>query len=87
MVALVNNMVEILAWGLGWTEVVVVLVVVLLLFGGKKLPELAKGLARGLKSFKKEMSEVKDEFKDSIDTDNQQPDKPTETKDSDTTQS
>lgn len=48
-------------------EIALILVVVLLLFGGKKLPELARGLARGLKSFKREMREVKDELADSND--------------------
>lgn len=38
--------------GLGGTELVVILVVVLLLFGGKKIPELMKGLGRGIKDFK-----------------------------------
>ena len=38
--------------GLGTTEVIVILVIVLLLFGGKKIPELMKGLGRGIKDFK-----------------------------------
>ena len=38
--------------GLGGTEVIVILVFVLLLFGGKKIPELMKGLGRGIKDFK-----------------------------------
>ncbi|MBS1650645.1 MAG: twin-arginine translocase TatA/TatE family subunit [Bacteroidetes bacterium] len=38
--------------GLGATEVIVILVIVLLLFGGKKIPELMKGLGRGVKEFK-----------------------------------
>lgn len=38
---------------LGATEVLVILVVVLLLFGGKKIPELMKGLGTGLNEFKK----------------------------------
>lgn len=38
--------------GLGATEVVVILVIVLLMFGGKKIPELMKGLGRGVKDFK-----------------------------------
>ncbi len=37
---------------LGPTELLIILGVVLLLFGGKKLPELAKGLGQGLKEFK-----------------------------------
>lgn len=38
--------------GLGGTELIVILVVVLLLFGGKKIPELMKGLGKGIKDFK-----------------------------------
>ena len=37
---------------LGVTEILVILVVVLLLFGGKKIPELMKGLGSGIKEFK-----------------------------------
>jgi sec-independent protein translocase protein TatA len=36
----------------GVTEIVLILVVVLLLFGGKKIPELMKGLGKGIKEFK-----------------------------------
>ena len=43
--------------GLGSTEIVLILFVVLLLFGGKKIPELAKGLGSGIKNFKKEINE------------------------------
>ncbi len=38
--------------GLGGTELIVILIVVLLLFGGRKIPELMKGLGRGVKEFK-----------------------------------
>ena len=38
--------------GLGTPEVIVILVVVLLLFGGKKVPELMRGLGKGVKEFK-----------------------------------
>jgi len=38
--------------GLGWVEIVLILAVVLLLFGGKKIPELMKGLGKGVKEFK-----------------------------------
>ena len=38
--------------GLGVTEIVLILVVVLLLFGGKKIPELMRGLGKGIKEFK-----------------------------------
>ena len=38
--------------GLGATEIVLILVIVLLFFGGKKIPELMKGLGKGMKEFK-----------------------------------
>ena len=46
----------------GIWEVVIIALVVLLLFGGKKIPELMSGLGKGVKSFKKGMSEVEDEI-------------------------
>ena len=50
--------------GIGWGEIVVIALVVLLLFGGKKIPELMKGLGKGVKSFKEGMNEVEKEIKD-----------------------
>lgn len=38
--------------GLGTSEVIIILIVVLLLFGGRKIPELMKGLGKGIKEFK-----------------------------------
>jgi len=38
--------------GLGAPEIIIILVIVLLMFGGKKIPELMKGLGRGIKDFK-----------------------------------
>ena len=37
----------------GFWEIVIILVLILVLFGGKKLPELARGLGKGLREFKK----------------------------------
>ena len=51
-----------LVFGLGWGEIVLIALVVLLLFGGKKIPELMKGLGKGVKSFKRGLSEVEDEI-------------------------
>ncbi len=45
-------------------EVLVIALIVLLLFGGKKIPELMKGLGKGVKSFKDGMKEVDDEVKE-----------------------
>lgn len=45
----------------GW-EWIIILIVVLLLFGGKKIPELMRGLGKGVKSFKDGIKEAKDEI-------------------------
>ena len=37
---------------IGWTEIIIIALIVLLLFGGKKIPELMKGLGKGVRSFK-----------------------------------
>lgn len=39
-------------FGLGTQEIIIIAFIVLLLFGGKKIPELMRGLGRGVKSFK-----------------------------------
>ena len=51
---------EILLFGLGMQEILIIAFVVLLLFGGKKIPELMRGLGKGVKSFKDGMNEVND---------------------------
>jgi sec-independent protein translocase protein TatA len=48
-------------FNLGGTELILILAVALLIFGGKKLPELAKGLGQGIKEFKKATKAVTDE--------------------------
>ena len=45
-------------FGLGMQEVLVIALIVLLLFGGKKIPELMKGLGKGVRSFKDGMKEA-----------------------------
>lgn len=42
---------------IGPTEIILILAIVLLLFGGRKIPELMKGLGKGVKSFKDGMKE------------------------------
>jgi len=49
---------------IGVWEWVIIALVVLLLFGGKKIPELMRGLGKGVKSFKQGMKEVEDDIKD-----------------------
>ena len=43
-----------LLFGLGMTEILIILLLVLLLFGGRRIPELLRGLGRGSKDFKEE---------------------------------
>jgi sec-independent protein translocase protein TatA len=52
-----------LVFGLGTTELLLIAVVVLLFFGGRKIPELMKGLGKGVKSFKDGMDGIDDELK------------------------
>jgi sec-independent protein translocase protein TatA len=47
-------------FGLGFQEILVIALIILLLFGGKKIPELMRGLGKGVKSFKDGMNEVTD---------------------------
>lgn len=49
---------------LGTWEIVAIVLVILLLFGGKKIPELMKGIGKGVKSFKQGMNEVEKEIKE-----------------------
>lgn len=54
-------MITLFIGGLGMSEILLIALVVLLFFGGKKIPELMKGLGRGIKSFKEGMNEVEKE--------------------------
>ena len=58
----------------GMWEIVLIVLVILLLFGGKKIPELMKGLGKGVQSFKQGMNEVEKEIKD-IDEDSNKDEK------------
>lgn len=46
---------------IGAPEIIFIVLIVLLLFGGKKIPELMKGLGKGVKSFKQGMSEMEND--------------------------
>ena len=54
---------SVLLFALGPTEIIVILVIVLLLFGGKKIPELMKGVGKGINEFKKGTKEEEDKDK------------------------
>ncbi|CAN5906921.1 hypothetical protein BH24BAC1_BH24BAC1_29770 [soil metagenome] len=51
--------------GLGGTEVMLILLAILLLFGAKKIPELAKGLGKGIREFKDATKEIKSDIENS----------------------
>jgi sec-independent protein translocase protein TatA len=59
----------------GTWEIVLIVLVILLLFGGKKIPELMKGLGKGVKSFKQGMNEVEKEIKEIDEEDSKKEDK------------
>ena len=60
-------------FNLGTGEIILIVAVVLLLFGGKKIPELMRGLGKGVKSFKQGMNEVEDELKKPLDDTDKNP--------------
>lgn len=55
-------MIPLFIGGLGMQEVLLITLVVLLFFGGKKIPELMKGLGKGVRSFKEGMNNVEKEI-------------------------
>lgn len=53
------------AFSLGGPEVIIILFAILLLFGAKKIPELARGMGKGIREFKDATKEIKDEIEES----------------------
>jgi len=51
---------------LGFNEILIILVIVLLLFGGRKIPELMRGLGRGIREFNDAKNNVRKEIEDGI---------------------
>lgn len=49
---------------IGTTEIILIIVLALLLFGGKKIPELMKGLGKGVRSFKDGVNGIDDDLKE-----------------------
>lgn len=48
---------------LGAGEIILIVLVILILFGAKKIPELAQGIGKGMREFKKALNDVQDEVK------------------------
>ena len=63
-------------FNLGTGEIILIVAVILLLFGGRKIPELMRGLGKGVKSFKQGMNEVEDELKKPLEELDNDKDKP-----------
>lgn len=51
---------------IGGSEIIVIALIVLVLFGGKKIPELMKGLGKGMKEYKKAVKGIEDEVNDVV---------------------
>jgi sec-independent protein translocase protein TatA len=49
---------------LGATEIVLILLVILIFFGARKIPELAQGLGKGMREFRKAAREIQDDIKE-----------------------
>ena len=57
---------------LGTSEVLIIALVVLLLFGGRKIPELMKGIGKGVRSFKEGMTDIEKEIEKGPDSEKKQ---------------
>lgn len=67
-------MYTLLLLGIGTQEILFIALVVLLLFGGKKIPELMKGLGKGVKSFKDGVNGIEESVKESTSIDEEKKD-------------
>jgi len=54
-------------FGLGWWEIFLIIFAALLLFGAKRLPEIAQGMGKGIREFKKALKDTTEEIKGSLD--------------------
>lgn len=69
---MINNI--FLLFNLGTAEILIIVFVILLLFGGKKIPELMRGLGKGVRSFKEGMEDIKNEIERPVSNDPQKSD-------------
>lgn len=67
-------MYTLLLLGIGTQEILFIALIVLLLFGGKKIPELMKGLGKGVKSFKDGVNGIEESVKESASVDEEKKD-------------
>lgn len=69
---------------IGPWEITIVVLVILILFGGKRLPELARGLGKGIREFRGAVSDTSDQLKNSLKDDSPPPGSPGESSPPDT---
>jgi len=55
--------------GFGVTEILLILLIILLLFGAKRLPEIARGMGKSIKEFKKGVKDIEEDIKKEDDSD------------------
>lgn len=67
-------MCNLLLLGIGGQELIFLALIILLLFGGKKIPELMKGLGKGVKSFKDGMNGIDDNVEETVNPENKKSD-------------
>ena len=65
---MVNNIFELAFFSLGPWEILLILIVVLILFGAKRLPELARGLGKGINEFRDAVDNGKEEIINGLDS-------------------
>lgn len=61
---LIIKMFSTLLWMPGWGELLIIMLFVLVFFGAKKIPEIARGMGKGIREFKDATKEIKDEISD-----------------------
>lgn len=61
-----------LLFNIGAGEIVIIALIVLLLFGGRKIPELMKGIGKGVRSFKEGMNDIEKEIEKGPDSEKKQ---------------
>ena len=55
---------------IGGQEILIILLIVLVLFGGRKIPELMKGLGKGVREYKKAMNSIEDDLNGTTEAEN-----------------
>ena len=64
--------------GLGTQEIIIIAIVILLLFGGRKIPELMRGLGRGVREFNDAKTNVRKEIEEGVNEKDQRPSTPSQ---------